>query len=370
VEKLQFASSELARQMRRFILKLFIFAMIPITANLLIVLLTPITLFTFRSWEALLVYRQDLVKTQFYPNQHLQLVEVGDLGSGTAYAVPKPVTVITDSYGYRYAHPLPDKFDIVIVGDSTIWGASLTQDDMLSETLSRLLQKTVYPYAPIDIFTYLADNRFSAHPPDVVILAAIERTIKPGLCDPRSLIRVEGIGNNNTVRTDSPALQNIAVFADRFLRNNFYFLSFIRSRFEVRKIIANASGMLFLAKSIPMLDIAGIDQVVSEIQACNTLFEKKGIKFIFLPIPDKEDVYFDTIPAAYRDTIPTSRSEFLNRLTAALIQKGIAVVPTEAAFLEARAKGIQLYQLDDTHWNPAGVQLTATLIQQMLSVHH
>src|SRR4051794_35854432 len=114
-------------KLRQFALKLGVFILIPLFGNLLLVVLTPPNLFSFRAWEALTPFTPGVFSGPFYPSQKIHLTEYGDLGVGTGYAVPKNVIFATDGYGYRYNHEPRDRYDVVIVGDSFTVGSSLSQ---------------------------------------------------------------------------------------------------------------------------------------------------------------------------------------------------------------------------------------------------
>ncbi len=49
-------------------------------------------------------------------------------------------------------------------------------------------------------------------------------------------------------------------------------------------------------------------------------------------------------------------------MTKRLRGQDIVVIDAYTAFMDARQKGVLLYQLDDTHWNENGVNLTAELV--------
>jgi hypothetical protein len=95
----------------------------------------PMNQYTFRGWEALIAGRGWLAG--FYPNQSLTMNEVGDLGPYTINAVPHFVAWETDNEGYRNSADVCHDPDVVVIGDSTAMGASLTQKDTISEQLAR-----------------------------------------------------------------------------------------------------------------------------------------------------------------------------------------------------------------------------------------
>ncbi|MDQ7024316.1 MAG: hypothetical protein Q9P01_08795 [Anaerolineae bacterium] len=74
---------------RHFLRRLFWFLLIPTMIYVAWVIIIPINLYNFRAWEAISPYFLEL-DMPFYPNQRLVMVEVGELGAHTEYAVPMP----------------------------------------------------------------------------------------------------------------------------------------------------------------------------------------------------------------------------------------------------------------------------------------
>ena len=94
------------------------------------------------------------------------------------------------------------------------------------------------------------------------------------------------------------------------------------------------------------------------IKAYDELLRSKGIRFIFLPIPEKENIY--------HEALQTKRPVFLEQLISALKNLGIETVDTQSAFEDAFQKGALLYHTNDTHWNRNAVEIAADLIQDMI----
>lgn len=87
--------------------------------------------------------------------------------------------------------------------------------------------------------------------------------------------------------------------------------------------------------------------------------EDQDIRFVFLPVPNKENIYHGLFPNQ-------KKPQYLSRLIAALQEKGVEVIDTQTAFDKAFQEGAQLYPCDDAHWNPEGVRITAELIAEAL----
>ena len=350
----------------------------------------PINFFTFRTWEALMV--KEFLPGSFYPNMKISMIEAGgDLGRHTKFAVKKKVRWEIDRYGYRKQDAGIDKYQIVILGDSAIAGTGLTQEDMLSEVLERRLKMNVYPFTPSRYplaDSFLNAKRFSDNPPDIVIFETIEKKI------PELPSLIPDYGNRKTCswleqrwKSFLEKHQDFAILLDRTYKNNMGY--YLKSRIEVAIqypaqlfIKANKKecnppgvvqsitndGMLFLKetvdsmaanKEIPDEEIEKITEVIASYAR---VFKERGIRFIFLPIPNKENIYYEYLPIKNK-----TKPKFLERLILKLQNKGIEVINTQKAFNEAfHRHNVLLYHKDDTHWNPNGVRITADLIEKLL----
>ena len=134
--------------------------------------LLPIDYFNFRVWESLLVVQIQPAYGPFYPNMRVSKSEHGDVLKFRD-GHPKSVIWETDRYGFRNApRPEPDKYDIVIVGDSNVVGSHLDQKDTIAEVLRHKCQCETYSYAGMPKTSLFGDARFSLTPPRVVVVEA------------------------------------------------------------------------------------------------------------------------------------------------------------------------------------------------------
>ncbi len=343
----------------------------------------PINFFTFRVWEALLVKRfHSSLPGNFYPNMKISMIEEGDLSHLTKFAVKKPVEWETDRYGYRKRDSNINRHKIVIIGDSQVAGPSLTQQNMLSEILERRLKMSVYPFtsqelAPVN--TFLNTKRFIDKPPDIVILEEMEIFI-PELVKPK--INSGGAASSGlkwSVKNYLSKHQQLAILFDRIYKNNMCHFFRERIRDIKNKITEKFRSLLIKSdtKDKPILspkllfyygieankDVPReeIDRIVQIIKSYDQILESRGIRFIFLPIPNKENIYYEYLPIKKKPV-------FLEQLIQRLQAESIEVIDTQKAFEEAyREKKILLYHMDDTHWNVHGVELAADLIERLLN---
>ena len=231
----------------------------------------------------------------------------GGSPKGLSYRLSYPSSPITegllweiDQYGYRKKNTDRSKHEIVIIGESNIAGSSLTQKDMLSELLEEKLNVSVYPLAPVTITAFFKEKRFINHPPDIAIFASIERLIPhiemPKL--PRKKKSNALVSKLENKIEDNRFFQSIAVFLDRLSKGNM--LNYLRA--GLRRIVSNSrdtpprrNPLLFLNGKpiIPAITKDHFDRIVQVIEGYDHLFKQRGIRFIFLPIPNQENIYYE-----------------------------------------------------------------------------
>lgn len=123
--------------------------------------------------------------------------------------------------------------------------------------------------------------------------------------------------------------------------------------------------MLFYLPGVQMLQNdatqRGLAEVVAGVDRVRQILSDRGISLVFLPLPDKEDIYQELLPESLR---PSEPPPFLEKLVNMLRDQGINTVDlyrpfrsAAPAFLQSRKENDSLYFLDDTHWNGQGVSL-------------
>jgi len=101
-----------------------------------------------------------------------------------------------------------------------------------------------------------------------------------------------------------------------------------------------------------------LSQVTQTIKAYHDFFQRRGIRFIFLPVPNKESIFYESLG--------TRRPVFLKRLISRLKVLNVETVDTQEAFEQAFEKDVLVYQKDDTHWNAEGVRIAAGLVKTLI----
>ena len=356
--------------MKRFFLKLLLFSSPFLLLIGIELFALPIDFFTFRVWEAILVKEfHSVLSGQFYPHIDITKIEKGgDLAPHSPFAVPRRVKLMTDRYGYRKKDREGLKPHVVVIGDSNIIGGGVSQEEMFSEVLEDRLKVPVYPYASAGFNTFLKDLRFRKDPPRIVIFSRIERDLLD-LSFPKESKRRKTFLTFYEWRdhvTQIRWVQTVGVLLDRLCKMNM--LHFIRSRMRNKVVRENHP---FPSPFGPIYFLQGeeanrpisrdqLEKAVNTIEAYHQVLTKRGIRFIFLPIPNKENIYHDYLPNPRRPV-------FLEQLIKELRKRNIETVDTQKAFEEEyRKHAALLFFLDDTHWNPRGVRLAAELTARLI----
>ena len=357
--------------MKKYSIKYILFFLPFIIALCIELFVLPIDYFTFRVWEALVIKRSfGVLKGSFYPNMILSKTEEGgDLAPHSSCAVQKKdVLWITDQYGYRKANTSQKRYSIVIVGDSNIAGSGLTQDDMFSEVMEKKLHKAVYPVAPDSLKDIFNHGLLKQSPPDIVILESIERAILtltfrlPKDKDFRGLSLWDKIVLEIQL---NGFIQSVAIKIDRIFKANM--LNYLRARInktgfpDIKGSGTAQCPILFLQGAAANNDISieKIDAFAKNIKKTSDFFTSKGIRFIFLPLPNKENIYYQQLG--------TPKPLFLEHLIRKLKELNVEVVDTQKAFDQiTKSSNTVLYHRDDTHWNAEGVKVVADLLEDLI----
>ena len=326
---------------------------------------SPLAVFYFRHWEAVRAHSRSLFPGPFYPLQKSFMIEEGDLGHGTPYAVLKNVYWETDRYGYRKAdssqHP-----EIVIIGDSNIVGSSLTQDSTFSEVLQKKVGQSTYPYAPGNINSFLQDTRFINNPPKIVILSCIERSI---LID-TDQIQNKLISNLNLKSKITNEVKTIISSNNRFVTHTAITLdrirkqelkNYIQAKIEPKTMGVRYHDMLFYEgpNAVTTAEDFKIQKTIKIISEYNKYFKKKHIYFMYMPVPNKETIYYDLLPSKPKFTI-------LKQIQQGLKLSGVPTIDVLSAYESHKKNGKNPYQIDDTHWNAMGVKIAADIAANMI----
>lgn len=344
--------------MNRFLKEVSLFLAIFGAVNLVNFL--PAEWYTYRNWEALSFYRLgQLSYGAFYSNESTLRTEVGDLAHHSEFEEHKDnVYWRTDLLGNRNDGFVQEP-DVVLVGDSDLAGSGVSQEDTLGSLISRGGVFSAYSIAPrgMEVLLQLLAHKV-IEAPRVVVYERIERDI-PG---------IPSVGLDSTtstgamihwLRTSEPAKTLIGgldkVMAQRPLR-------FLGSRLRGNTGLAIGvqspvdASFFFLRDSVAkarlnngMGNDRDLENAVRVLTEYRDLLAKQNIQFIFLPVPNKETVYYELVPLEQQPV-------FLGQLIERLRDNGIHVLDTLTLFNQEAQKE-PLYLTDDTHWNEKATRL-------------
>jgi hypothetical protein len=356
--------------MRKVLFKAALFLLPFLLAICFELFVLPIDFFTFRVWEAISVRKYEkILPGPFYPNMEITKIEEGDLAAHTRFAIKKKVRWMTDRYGFRKQNTNLQKHQIVIIGESNIAGVLLTQEEILSEVLEDQLKVSVYPYAPVGgINSFLKDERFIENSPDIVIFARIERE----LMNLDSLKRIKENKLSSKIKQQilkNRMIQSLAIQLDRVSKMIMlhYFRASLRRSISTPEhlgpepISSQFGPIFFIQGRGANEDVSRekLDKAIQVIRSYNDAVKRRGIRFIFLPIPNKENIFYEHLE--------TRRPVFLEQLISELKSYGIETIDTQKAFEEAFQKNrVLLYHTDDTHWNGNAVRIAADLLAKVI----
>lgn len=350
--------------MSKFFIKLLLFLSPIIAWTLMVNFLLPIDFYYVRAWEALSPKKLTGVWSgAFYPSQYLDKIEKGDLGPHTKFAVDHRAVWQTDKYGMRNVTP-KDHYDIIVLGDSTASGAGLSQEETLSSRVEALTSLNTYSYTNGSIQDFLRDERFSnEQQPKIIIQSSMERMLPSiGLPEDLSLIKPVPLSVMDHLRLNS-FFSHTAIFFDRaFDPTLFKFIKFKLTGHKSHFYTYEHDGILFISGDSANEAIAEeqLAQAIAALTSYSRQLTALGYRFIFVPAPNKENIYYSMLPSQ-------TKPVFLQKLIAGLRQAGVEVVDTQTLFdTKFNKHGPVMYHSDDTHWNGLGVNLAAEAIAELL----
>jgi hypothetical protein len=348
--------------------KLTIFVLPFVLFLLLDAFLLPPTLFTFRAWEALKVGTfYPTLTGPFYPNQFVDATEQGELAPYTPYAVPKQNVWITDAYGYRNL-PTQQRADVLLLGDSFSAGVKLDQRELLSVVLGTQIGQPVYNMAPAPgdftlMDNFLATDRLRKSPPKLVILQRNEgflHLMQP--INPADIAFIRMVHQRAARLPQGSALNAVAIGIDRFQKRNWYHwvTSKLDRTIQPREMILHGNELFMFGDTINKPTPEGeIDRLTRVVISYRDTLQKMGIAFVFVPTPNKENIYYQLLPSQQKPVL-------LTRLTERLRAANVPVVDLQTPFDSAHAAGVRLYPRDDNHWSPQAVRIAAGKVQQVI----
>ena len=345
--------------MKSFIYRTLFFIII-ILLSLSLELIFPVNKFTFRPWEALSFYNPILGHGRpFYPNTSLTMFSVGDLKHNTPYEVKREEKWKTDKLGFRNNTYIYSP-EILFIGDSFIAGSGVSQDSTITNLMNDKLGNKflVYNMAPANFNDFLRlRNRNLIGKPKIIIFSKLESFIYQL---PHHQINFNIVNRSNNYLTnffDSIILSDnhFFTFLDRFSR--MYSLNYLAQNLGFIKNVnprgINNKNMFY--PSIPENNSTRVENISSIIESINgykKYCDSVGIKFLFLPIPNKNTIYYNDY--GYR-----KQPDFLLKLLKEANNHNLQFINVQEIFsvYTKLNPNNYLYQFDDTHWNSNGINL-------------
>lgn len=352
--------------MKKFLTTILIFFCFPfLFITVMDVFVFPPNFFTYNIFNAL-VYNSSFPHLgSFYPNVKLESIEEGDLGHHTIYSIPKKSVWITDKFGYRN-NEFIEQADILLIGDSFIHGGGLTQEQTITRVLSSRFSDSlkVYNFAvgSLSDFDCFLKKGFIKKP-KMIICENIERN---------NVSEIILFSNKQSLKDKLTPIYKIvydyglSVIPDRFLK--FCFFNWCSARLKDKPSLGIPSPvdskMLFLQgeKAIQRNENdlkSNVNVIATYKKYCDSL----NIEFIYLPIPNKETVYYKLVPFQ-------KQPDYLFKLDSTLLKSNIPTVNTLKVYNEWILKNDNkkelLYHYDDSHWNANGVNIVADELEKLI----
>ena len=347
--------------MKKFIIKLGLFISIPIISWGIIEALLPVTFFTFRHFEAVSFKTSVPHRNTMYPNLISSMNAVGDMCHHSKNAVLKKEFWQTDKLGYRN-----DKFiknaDILFIGDSFIEGSSLSQDEIISNRVHSNFGKNikVYNMAPSSIYDFDKYLKLGIlKKPKLLIFSIVERNVPP----PMLLYKNPKYSKFKNIIEEAFEIGNINVYIDKAFKQ--FSVKWLRARINKESGIGvpaiGNSKMVFLNGISQRQNESELNLTKNSIISYKKYCDSLGIKFVFLPMPNKETVYYEIVPFE-------KQPNYLFELDSLLQNANVTTINTLKIYNNYRKNNTKLlYHLDDTHWNPNATELIS---KEIIKTYH
>lgn len=313
----------------------------------------------FRPWERL----ASEGATHFHPGQKLTMTELGDLEAWSwvrALQTPSATTFSTDRFGLRNPEGIAAP-RVVVIGDSYVAGSGLPDTGTLTARMAAKLGEPIYNYAfsshrmPAQ---FLADARFAAQPPEVVVYAPNQRNLSPALLSPHRSPAASSLSDFVQQRHERLELSNGLTRAARYAYNGAHFELFGHEKLVW---LPDRTPVLVLSVEHQRLHAHAPgrhERVVAAVAELGRVLAQRGIHLVFAPIPDVGNIYPELYPEAQRAAIV--EPSMIDAVVARSRAGGLMVADLPGLF---RAnKWPYLYRRDDSHWNERGVELTAEVL--------
>jgi len=140
-----------------------------------------------------------------------------------------------------------------------------------------------------------------------------------------------------------------------------------------RPVLVGRDGWLYFTESFELEDVlrkkpftpAELDLWCSALEAQRRWLESRGIRFLFILVPNKSTIYPENLPAWVVTPNRPSRADQL--LEALRSRTAVEVLDLRGPLLEAKQR-MPVYSSTETHWNPPGGHIAYTEIMNRLQL--
>jgi len=275
--------------------------------------------------------------------------EQGDLGRKhlITYSETYDNKVTVDEEGFRSRKVDAATYPVLVSGDSTIYGILLNDQETLPWRLSASLGVPVFNGGRVSLSNLLAHPAIQAT--EIVIDGWTERRITPEFLTRDSVRpqrKFEPIARRNLSLME--AVSDVPPRRYSLPLRLFNILG--RLYKDVRTIIREGKQQYLYERHKMRAD--ELDKTIALIVARTRTVEALGKRYVFVPIPAKQNFYAENVDDYTRRFIPT--------LVARLRQEGVEAVDLTVAF--HAAKDLGLFFPYDTHWNSTATRIADRVI--------
>ena len=309
--------------------------------------------FYWRAWE----YYKDIV----YQNEDVPAVwegpEFGDLSRRNLLFFQKShvTRVTTDNDGFRSTLPLTGPYRVAFLGDSTIFGSGLSDEETLPWRLAQKLEVRVFNGARQNITKIL--GRKDLGQVKLVIEGRTERAL------------ARALKNNNPRQLAYQPLRKGITRILEYVPLQLYFFPSIADRIigrlgnDLQDFVlfrGNMAGRdLVLEKLRHVYSPADLSATMEAARLRWKSMRRLGFTYTLVPIPAAQTLYANDVNQFTRSFIP--------RLCRELNREGIPCVDLVTAMERHKQEG--LWQYADTHWNGRATELAAEELAAFLREH-
>ncbi|MDI9309686.1 MAG: hypothetical protein QM535_05685 [Limnohabitans sp.] len=143
--------------------------------------------------------------------------------------------------------------------------------------------------------------------------------------------------------------------------DNAFFSTIYKVRLNQKMFSNNNKELLFIDEDIiPINSNENINKFNDEINSLSKKLSKKGIQLIFLPSPDKFEIYYNYI----QDKTKYPKPVFFNIFNS--LPKKYISIEIDKLLKNALNKEKDIYYYDDTHWSPKAAKIVAEELDKVI----